>query len=99
MRGFSSMPARVAKENKKWNLKKWASLGAGATGLAFCASQPSRADGAATLPFSLAGSKYDMDTFMGRTYAFYEVIAPRHLLVGQTELDKAKKLIEDYKKN
>eukprot|EP00746_Dinoflagellata_sp_MGD_P155308 gnl/MRDRNA2_/MRDRNA2_85299_c0_seq2.p1 gnl/MRDRNA2_/MRDRNA2_85299_c0~~gnl/MRDRNA2_/MRDRNA2_85299_c0_seq2.p1 ORF type:complete len:382 (+),score=77.43 gnl/MRDRNA2_/MRDRNA2_85299_c0_seq2:88-1233(+) len=99
MRGFSSMPMRVAHENQKWNLKKWASLGAGAAGLALCASEPSRADGASTLPFSLEGSKYDMSTFMGRTMAFYEVIDPKHLLVGQAEIDKAKALLEDYKKN
>jgi len=98
MRTFSSMPARVAKETPKWNLKKWASLGAGATGLALCVSEPSRADGAAAMPFSLGGSKYDMSTFMGRTLAFYEVIDPRHLLVGQAEIDKAKALLEDYKK-
>ena len=35
MRGFSSMLGRAAKESKGSNFKKWASLGAGATGLAF----------------------------------------------------------------
>lgn len=104
MRCIGSMPTRITTgENRKWNLKVWASFGAGAAGVALCASQPSRAEasaGATSLPpFSLEGSKHDKSTFWGRTQSMYELIDPRNLLVTADDITKAKQLLEDYKKN
>ncbi|XP_055885994.1 sideroflexin-5-like isoform X1 [Biomphalaria glabrata] len=48
-------------------------------------------------PFQLNKSRFDQSTFSGRLRHFLDVIDPRTLLTPNSELEKAVKLLEDYK--
>eukprot|EP01060_Flectonema_neradi_P013125 TRINITY_DN1990_c0_g3_i1.p1 TRINITY_DN1990_c0_g3~~TRINITY_DN1990_c0_g3_i1.p1 ORF type:complete len:334 (+),score=53.40 TRINITY_DN1990_c0_g3_i1:62-1063(+) len=50
-------------------------------------------------PFSLDGSYYDTETYMGRVMDFYSVIDPRKLFVSSKKVTECQELINDYKNN
>ena len=51
----------------------------------------------ATGRLQLNKPRYDQSTFLGRAKHFFNVTDPRNLFVTATQLDAAKKLVEEYR--